>query len=105
MLRVYDLLLHITRQLRPVIDAIEKRDGDLARQMRRALPSSLLNAAEGTLARGRNGSLRFCSAMTSLRETLACIDGAVALGYIADVDAALRDDIDHALAILFKLSR
>ena len=39
MLRIYDVILGVVRDLRPVLEQIGQRDVDLERQMRRALTS------------------------------------------------------------------
>jgi hypothetical protein len=46
MLRIYGTELEVLAELRPVIERIERRDGDLGRQMRRAASSVVLNTAE-----------------------------------------------------------
>ncbi len=46
MLRIYGVVIEVLRMLRGVIGQIEKYDGDLARQLRRASASIALNAGE-----------------------------------------------------------
>jgi hypothetical protein len=46
MLRIYSVVLEVVRDVRPVIEEIERKDPDLARQMRRAVSSVALNASE-----------------------------------------------------------
>ncbi len=48
--------------VRPLLDAVQRRDRDLASQLRRALSSVPLNLAEGFGLRGGNSRLRFQSA-------------------------------------------
>jgi four helix bundle protein len=103
MLRIYGVVLEVVRGVRPVIEAIEKRDPDLGRQMRRAVSSVALNTSEGMYSRGRNRGARYHTAMGSMRETLACIEVGVALGYVEEADAGLRARINHVLGTLFKL--
>ena len=104
MLRIYDVVLGIVKDVRPLLEAIEHKDPDLARQMRRATTSVALNTAEGMGSRGRNREVRYHSALGSMREALSCIEVSVALGYLAEADAKLLDRIDHVLATLHKLS-
>ena len=104
MLRIYAVVLDVVRDVRPVIEAIERRDPDLGRQMRRAVSSAALNLSEGMYSRGRNRGMRYHSAMGSMRETLSCIEVGVALGYVGAVDATLLDRIDRVVATLYKLS-
>ncbi len=103
MLRVYSVVLEVVRGVRPVIEAIEKRDPDLGRQMRRAASSVALNISEGMHSRGRNRQVRYHSAMGSMRETLACIEVGEALGYVGAADAGLLKQIDHVMGTLAKL--
>ena len=65
MLRVYGRYLGVLRQLRPVLTAIERRDVDLARQMRRAASSVALNMCEGCGCEGGTRRQRYLSALGS----------------------------------------
>jgi four helix bundle protein len=105
MLRIDDVVLERMTALRPVLEKIERRDPDLARQMRRAATSVPLNISEGSLSRGKNRPARYHTAMGSMRETLACIEVGVALGYVDGVDPAPRRQIDHVLGTLHKVAR
>ena len=104
MLRIYDVVLEVVRGVRPTIAVIERRDPDLARQLRRAAASVALNVSEGSYSKGRNRGARYHDAMGSMRETLACIEVGVALGYIESIDEGVRNGIDHVLGTLYKLS-
>ena len=77
-------------------------DRDLARQLRRAATSVALNTSEGSGNSGGTRRERYRSALGSARETGACIDAAVALGYVEEVDAGLLDRLDHVRAVLVK---
>jgi four helix bundle protein len=103
MLRIYDVVLEVVAGVRPVVGAIERRDPDLARQMRRAVSSVALNVSEGMYSRGKNRAARYHNAMGSMRETMACIEVSVALGYVDAVDGRLRSEIDHVIGTLYKL--
>jgi four helix bundle protein len=104
MLRIYAVVLEVVREVRPVIEEIERKDPDLARQMRRATSSVALNVSEGMYSRGKNRGARYHTAMGSMRETLSCIEVSMALGYVRGVDPSLLGRIDHVLGTLFKLS-
>ena len=45
---------------------------------------------------------RYRNALGSARETGACLDAAMALGYVERVDEALLDRLDHVRAVLAK---
>jgi four helix bundle protein len=103
MLRIYPVLLDLVRRLAPVIAQLERHDADLARQCRRALESAPLNMAEGSYSRGKNRTARYHSALGSLREALACLEVAEALGYTPAVDDELRARFERVLGTLVRL--
>ena len=105
MLRIYWVLIELVRDVRPVIDEIEKSDGDLARQCRRAMSSAPLNVAEGSHSQGRIRGARYHTACGSLREGLACLEVAAAWGYVKPVSDELRARFDHVIGTLVKARR
>ena len=102
MLRIYSEYLTWLRGLRGVITAIENRDVDLARQLRRAAASVALNMAEASGNQGGTRRQRHLSALGSAREVGACLDVADALGY-AVVDADVRWKLGAVVAVLVRL--
>jgi len=102
MLRIYGVILEVLRELGPVVRAIEVHDRDLARQLKRASTSIALNCSEGSGCSGGTRKERYKNALGSARETGACLDAALALGYLEAVDAALLDRLDHVRAVLVK---
>jgi four helix bundle protein len=102
MLRIYPVILEMLRELRPVLAALERRDGDLARQLRRAASSVALNVGEGMGSRAGHRTERYGSALGSARETLACLDVAQALHGVA-ASQALRRHLDHVVGTLVRL--
>jgi four helix bundle protein len=96
------VILGVLRQLRPVVAAIEVRDRELGRQLRRAATSVALNTGEGSGSSGGTRRERYRNALGSARETGACLDAAVALGYVEGIDAGLLDALDHVRAVLAK---
>ena len=103
MLRIYEVALRVLEELRPAVAAIEARDRDLARQMRRAVCSVALNTAEGMGSRGRLRNVRYHSALGSMQETLACVEVGVALGYVEGIDAGVEDRIRRIIGTLVRL--
>jgi four helix bundle protein len=102
MLKAYDKMLEVLRGLRPLMQQIEKHDRDLGSQLRRASTSVLLNLAEGAGSSGGMRTLRYRTALGSARETGACLDAAMALGYVPDVEPELLGLLDEVRAILGK---
>ena len=94
MLRIYEDMLGAVRAMRGAIASIERHDADLARQLRRAAASVVLNLAEGSGSFGRVRTVRYRTALGSARETVACLSVAAAFGYFdstpAPVDAQMR---------------
>jgi four helix bundle protein len=105
MLRVYDLMLEVLRLLRPLIIAIERHDKDLGSQLRRASASMALNLAEGCGSSGGTRLQRYRTSLGSSRETGACLDVAVALGYLEDVEPEVLRKLDAVRATLARLVR
>jgi four helix bundle protein len=105
MLRIYSTIIDVLRGLRPVIAQIETHDRDLARQLRRASSSIALNTSEGSGSNGGTRRERYRNALGSARETGACLDVAVALGYLENVDAAILAQLDQVRAALFCVVR
>ncbi len=105
MLRIYPVLLDLVRSLRPLLQQLERHDPDLARQCRRALTSAPLNTAEGSYSRGKNRAARYHTALGSLREVQACFEVAEALGYMPELDAALRARLDRVIGTLVRVVR
>jgi four helix bundle protein len=102
MLRIYQVVLEVLKQLQPALHRIELRDRDLARQLRRCSSSVALNLAEGMYSRGKNRAARYHNALGSARETLACLEVAIVCSYVQP-DPSLHDRLDRIVATLVKL--
>jgi four helix bundle protein len=102
MLKIYAVIIEVLVELRPVVTAIELHDRDLARQLRRAATSIALNTSEGSGYSGGTRRERYRNALGSARETAACLDSALALGYVDALDGSLLDHLDHVRAVLVK---
>jgi four helix bundle protein len=103
MLRIYKIVLEMIAELATIADEIEKRDPDLARQMRKALTSVALNTAEGMGNTGGHKRQRYQTALGSAQEVNACIDVALAMRYIRPINASTLDKLDHVTATLVNL--
>ena len=95
----------VHRQVLPAV----RRGGDreIADQLHRSSRSVALNVAEALgLLPGKRQRNHFQIALGSARETMACIDIAVATGLLElDAVAAVVDRVDHVCAMLWKLTR
>lgn len=103
MLAIYTVILETIRRMSPTMRRIERCDRDLGRQLRRAASSVALNVAEGMFSRGGNQAARYHSALGSARETLACIEVAIAMGYLASADPVVIDQLRRIVATLVRL--
>ncbi len=79
--------LEVVALCRPIVEAVQRRDRDLASQLRRAISSVTLNLAEGFGAARGNSRLRFETALGSLNEAQAGIQVALAWGYVSNAAA------------------
>jgi four helix bundle protein len=102
MLRIYEMMIDVMKGLRPVVTQIEEHDRDLARQLRRASSSVALNISEGSGSNGGTRRERYRNALGSARETGACLDVAMACGYVGEIDSTLLDRLDKVRAVLVK---
>ncbi len=103
MLRIYQVALSVIRRLKRLLGLVERRDPDLARQLRRAASSVVLNIAEGSSSQGKNRNARYYNALGSAKEVRACLEVAIAFGYIESVDDALVDELERIIATLINL--
>ena len=103
MLRIYSVILKMVEEAAGIAERIERRDRDLARQMRRAAASVALNTAEGMANTGGHKRERYQTALGSAREVMACTDVAKAMRYVGEIDAAILDRMDHVIATLARL--
>jgi len=105
MLRIYEDGLVMLERLNIDIAAIERHDSDLARQLRRAAASVVLNIAEGSYARGRNRKALYNVALGSAKEVRACLDVARAFRYLEAIDASIAAKLNVICGVLYRLTR
>jgi four helix bundle protein len=104
--QLLEQILHIIALSRPRVEAIGRRDRDLASQLRRALSSVALNLSEGFGTQAGNARLRFESAQGSLYEAQAALRVAVAWGFISEESSVtVLKAIDSLGARIFGLLR
>jgi len=105
----YQLIEHVTVLIalaRFLVEVIQRRDRDLASQIRRALSSTGLNIAEGFGNDAGNARLRFRTARGSLYEAQTGIRLAIAWGHITEAQAqATLESLDDLGARIYGLSK
>ena len=101
----HDVAKEVIREVGPVVEAVRRRDLDLARQLRRAAQSILLDIGEGSRRLGRDRENHSTIAGGSAKETLDAVDVAEAWGYVrAAATADVRALLDRQLALLWRLT-
>jgi four helix bundle protein len=102
----YDRSVDLLRTLAPVLTSLASIDGPLADQLRRAAQSVPLNIAEANRRTLRDRRNRFRIALGSAAEVAACLDVALALGYLeAERVAAALALIDRVRAMTYRLAQ
>jgi len=79
MLHIYPVILDFVADVYPFIARIGRHDPDLAKQLRRASASVVLNTAEGMYARGRQRTASYNIALREMRESYAALEVSVRL--------------------------
>jgi four helix bundle protein len=100
MLRIYNVMLKVVRELVPVLEQIEAKDRSLGQQMRDAMSSMILNTGEGMGSFGGTRRARYRTACGSAKETRACLDAGEAFGFIK----APETDLPLVINTLYRVS-
>ncbi len=90
---VVEHALVVVALARPLVEAVQRKDRDLASQLRRAVSSIALNLSEGFGNSSGNARLRFESALGSLNEAKTAIRVAIAWGYFSP--AAAKETLEE----------
>jgi four helix bundle protein len=100
-----DRALDLLRTLTPLLSSLTASDASLADQLRRAAASTLLNIAEAARRTLRDRRNRFRIALGSAAEVSACLEVAVAFGYLERpaIEPAL-ELADRVRAMTYRLS-
>ncbi len=99
----YDVALEMVRELRDVVRGIGAQDGELAKQLRDAAGSVVLNLGEGRRRSGGDQRRHYGYAHGSASEVRAALDLADAWGWGGDT-RAVRALIDRLLGLLWGLT-
>ena len=103
-LRIESVIVRALARIAPIVVVLKKRNRNLADQLDRASCSILLNTAEGAYSQKGHQKARYFTAPGSASETRSCLRLAVVQHRVI-IDPVLEDDLDHVIAVLFKLTR
>jgi four helix bundle protein len=104
-LQVHQLALSVVDSLAPLMPFVQRRDPNLASQLRRAASSIALNIAESEYSDPGNRRARLFTAAGSANESRMALKVAIAWGYLrAERATEALDRLDHVVAILWKLT-
>ncbi len=103
MLRIYPVALEVVSLLKPVIAELKRHDPHLAEQLRDASNGVVIQIAEGSYSRGRNRHALYHRALGSAKESGACLDVALAAGYLRRIDPRIRAGLSSVCAVLYSI--
>ena len=102
---LYDVVLKLIAELRPLVERLRQRDRDQALQLKKAANSILSNIGEGSRRQGRDRLQHWNIAAGSASEVRVQIEASIAWG---DLEQPLTknalDLLDRALAMLWRMS-
>ena len=102
----YEVAVQIVKELRQPLERVDQHDRDLARQMRRAASSVVLNVGEGRRRQGKDRLHLWRVAAGSNAEVRAGLRVAVEWGYLdGTVMASVDGLLDREQAMLWRLTR
>ena len=104
-LRAFDVSLELIRSLEQPLACLDRRDTDLAKQLRRAAASVSLNLSEGSRRQGKDRVHLWRIAAGSADEVAASLRVAEAFGYLrATASTQSLALCDRVLAMLWRLT-
>jgi four helix bundle protein len=102
--QVYEVALEMVSALRPSLEALARKDRDVADQLRRASSSVVLNIAEGARRWGKDRLHFYRIAAGSAAEVRAALEVARAWEYLQS-NSEVEVLLDRVLAMLWRLTR
>ena len=104
-LQAFDVSLELIRSLEQPLACLDRRDTDLAKQLRRAAASVSLNLSEGSRRQGKDRVHLWRIAAGSADEVAASLRVAEAFGYLqATASTQSLALCDRVLAMLWRLT-
>jgi four helix bundle protein len=102
---LYDVVLALIVELRPLVEHLRHRDRDQALQLEKAANSVIANVGEGSRRQGRDRLQHWNIAAGSAGEVRVQIEGAIAWGDLQpDLTKNALALLDRALAMLWRMT-
>jgi four helix bundle protein len=102
---LYEVILQLIAELRPLVEKLRQRDRDQALQLKKAANSILSNVAEGSRRQGRDRLQHWNIAAGSAGEVRVQIEGSIAWGDIEpDRTKSALELLDRSLAMLWRMT-
>ena len=102
---LYDVILQLIAELRPLVEKLRQRDRDQALQLKRAANSTLANVAEGSRRQGRDRLQHWNIAAGSAGEVRVQIEAAMTWGDLEpDGTQTALELLDRSLAMLWRMT-
>jgi four helix bundle protein len=102
---LYDVILQLIAELRPLVAKLRQRDRDQALQLKKAANSTLSNVAEGARRQGRDRLQHWNIAAGSASEVRVQLEAAIAWGDLEpDCTGSALELLDRSLAMLWRMT-
>lgn len=102
---LYDVILQLIAELRPLVEKLRQRDRDQALQLKKAANSILSNVAEGSRRQGRDRLQHWNIAAGSAGEVRVQIEAAIAWGDLdPESSKGPLELLDRSLAMLWRMT-
>jgi len=97
--------IEVIRALRQPVEELQRKDKDLAEQIREPASSAALNVAEGSKRNGKDAAHFYRIAAGSCAETRAALKVACAWGHLDELDLApVEALLDRQAALMYRLN-
>ena len=103
-LEIADVVLDTLRDVTGLAQTLATRDPALALRLQEASRSVAIKIADACTARDAQRQVHYTNALGAIRETLATLRVAAAVGYLPPLRSVVTERIDHISDVLQKLT-
>jgi four helix bundle protein len=105
MLKIVDVMVELIAEVAPLVETIGRHDPALAKQLREALNSTLLNTGEGSGQGGARRTNHYRIALGSAQESLVGLRAAQAWRIIGPLPPSVVARMNQVIGTLVKVVR